>query len=201
MTLCISSSKFNSKNFWNGRWRSTWKVSASAPGSVRNNTGGEAEGVATNNVAGVSVSVSVTGSIAVNAHYYEEGNVQMNSSRACDPRVLRVEKVGENEHNSEGGAGAGDAAVAAAVAAAVVKAVRDEEKTFLEGLTEFYEYNNTTTYKELRRMLPVTRTKFQWDQMSRKLALALRGEELAAAASAKSAARERHTAGAAAAAQ
>lgn len=49
-------------------------------------------------------------------------------------------------------------------------------------------------------MLPVTRTKFQWDQMSHKLALALRGDELAHAANAKAAAmaagRERNAAAA-----
>ena len=85
------------------------------------------------------------------------------------------------------------------MAAAVVKAVKAEETKFLNALTEFYEYNNSTTYKELRRMLPVTRTKFQWDQMSHKLALALRGDEMAEAANSKSAAmaaaRERNAAG------
>lgn len=37
-------------------------------------------------------------------------------------------------------------------------------------------------------MLPVTRTTFQWDQMTHKLALALKGDELAQAANLKAAA-------------
>jgi len=62
------------------------------------------------------------------------------------------------------------------------------EPLFLGGLMEFYEYNNSTTYKELRRMLPVTRTKFAWEQMSHKSALALQAPEVLAAAHAKAAA-------------
>ena len=134
-------------------------------------------------------SVSVKGSIGVNAHYFEEGNVQMKSTHECEPRTLDVAPAPAPS----------PAAAAAAVAAAVVKAVKAEETKFLNALTEFYEYNNSTTYKELRRMLPVTRTKFQWDQMSHKLALALRGDEMAEAANSKSAAmaaaRERNAAG------
>ena len=47
--ICISAARFNNQNFWNGRWRSVWKVS-----------GGK-----------------VTGRIRVNVHYFEDGNVQL----------------------------------------------------------------------------------------------------------------------------
>lgn len=146
--LCISSSKFNANNFWNGHWRSAWAVNVTM------------------------VTVNIKGAIGVDAHYFEEGNVQMKSTHDCKARTLEVADVSNMS----------------VVATAVVEAVKAEEIKFLEGLTKFYEYNNNTTFKELRRTLPVTRTKFQWDQASHNLALALKGDEMVDAANAKMAA-------------
>ena len=173
--LCISSSKFSPKNFWNGGWRSAWAVSVGG-GAGGGGVGGGGAGPG----MGAAAAARLSGSIAVSAHYFEEGNVQMSSSHECSDVLVQV--------RPPGAAGPADPTDLAPLAAAVVEAVKAEETQFLGGLMEFYEYNNSTTYKELRRMLPVTRTKFAWEQMSHKSALALQAPEMVAAAHAKAAA-------------
>tara|TARA_R110002050_G_scaffold39802_20_gene97773 strand:+ start:342 stop:1070 length:729 start_codon:yes stop_codon:yes gene_type:complete len=62
VTLCLSSSKFNPNNFWNGRWRSVWTATFKANGQV-----------------------SLSGNMKICVHYYEDGNVQLNTevTRNC----------------------------------------------------------------------------------------------------------------------
>ena len=57
ITVCISSSKFNPNNFWNGRWRSVWECTFSGNGSI-----------------------TLKGNLKLQVHYYEDGNVQLNSN-------------------------------------------------------------------------------------------------------------------------
>ena len=53
--ICISSFKFNPDNCWNGRWRSIWYVQLG------------------------SDCLTLYGSIQINVHYFEDGNVQFNN--------------------------------------------------------------------------------------------------------------------------
>ena len=68
ITICISASKFNPNNFWNGRWRSVWTCTFSPNGKVQ-----------------------LDGNMKLNVHYYEEGNVQLttntNKATTCNGGV------------------------------------------------------------------------------------------------------------------
>merc|ERR1712004_474877 len=96
--VCIEDHQYSPKNFWNGRWRSQWTV---------NINGSKAE---------------VLGVLKVQVHYYEEGNVQLVSSK--------------------------------------------EVKEYQSGISENYQTMSDTTFKALRRALPVTKTKVDWDKIA-----------------------------------
>lgn len=77
----------------------------------------------------------------VNVHYYEDGNVQLNSNTPKN-----VSAPGGN-------------------AEAAVKEIRKAEQTFHSALDTSYTTMGDTTYKALRRALPIIRQKVNWLQI------------------------------------
>jgi capping protein alpha len=122
--VCISSSKYNSQNFWNGRWRSVWTITFSPSGGQ----------------------VSMTGLIKVNVHYYEDGNVQL---------------ITESTQKSSSTGGDAEA-----TAAAALKAIAKVEQNFQTALEQSYNTMGETTFKALRRALPIFKTKIDWNKIS-----------------------------------
>lgn len=120
VTVCISSSKFNPNNFWNGRWRSVWTCTFSNGGQV-----------------------TLEGTIRLNVHYYEDGNVQLSSNT-----------------NKTGQCAGGDAKT---TAANIVKQIKRIEADFHAAFDQSYATMGDTTFKALRRMLPITRKRMDWD--------------------------------------
>jgi len=120
ITVCISAKKFNPKNYWNGRWRSIWTASIKSGGSCELN-----------------------GNIKVNVHYYEDGNVQLNT---------KYEKTGKFD-------GGDDATVAKNIAAAITRS----ESEFQSALDEGYHQMSEQSFKSLRRKLPVNGTKVNFE--------------------------------------
>jgi len=116
--ICISSARFNPNNFWNGRWRSVWTFQ-----------GGE-----------------LVGHFKICVHYYEDGNVQLNSDS--------TQKVALAESGNPD-----------TVAAAALKAITKAEHTFHQSLDQSYTTMGETTFKALRRALPITRTKIDWNKI------------------------------------
>jgi len=122
IVIAIASSKFNPGNFWNGRWRSTWEITF-----------------------GAGAQASIDGKIQVNVHYYEDGNVQHNSS---------------TEKHLQ--APTGDASTTAST---VIKAIIKAEREFHTALDNNYVTMGDTTFKALRRALPVTKQKIDWPKI------------------------------------
>jgi capping protein alpha len=123
ITVCISSARFNPNNFWNGRWRSVWTCKFSPSGG----------------------NVDISGVLKVNVHYYEDGNVQLNTETP----------IKTNASGSD----------ARSLADAAVKAIDKAESNFHKSIETSYNTMGDTTFKALRRVLPITRTKIDWTKI------------------------------------
>ncbi|CAM6083538.1 unnamed protein product [Calypogeia fissa] len=122
LTVVISNSSFSPKNYRGGRWRSVWKI----------------------DIYPVNDTVEMRGKINVDAHYFEEGNVQLNTEFECtDSTIFQDPKE---------------------TGVSIVAAIRHHESEYLSSLDDKYANLSDTTFKDLRRKLPVTRTQFAWDK-------------------------------------
>ncbi|KAJ1958593.1 F-actin-capping protein subunit alpha, partial [Linderina pennispora] len=113
LVLCIVSNRFSPGNFWNGSWRAVWSFSAE--------TG------------------QLNGSAKVTVHYFEDGNVQLDTQAEFTADV-RAEQV--------------------------VKKIGELEGDFQRGINDGFRQLAEKTFRGLRRTLPVTRNKIDWEKIA-----------------------------------
>ncbi|OQO03991.1 hypothetical protein B0A48_10634 [Cryoendolithus antarcticus] len=114
IAILIVANKYSPQNFWNGRWRSTYILSDSG---------------------------KLSGTIRVDVHYYEDGNVRMQT---------------EKEVSGVGGSGGAES---------VVREIAKAENKFQEELNRGFVTMAEGSFKGLRRQLPVTRQRVEWEKI------------------------------------
>ncbi|KAM0439858.1 hypothetical protein ACHAPT_000955 [Fusarium lateritium] len=116
IAVIIVGNKYSPNNFWNGRWRSLYIFDPS--------------------------SGTLEGSIKVDVHYYEDGNVRLLTNKPVSGSI-------------PSGSGAG-----------VVKEISSTERKYQEELNKGFVSLSEGAFKGLRRQLPVTRQKIEWDRVT-----------------------------------
>mmetsp|Transcript_13713 Transcript_13713/g.31333 ORF Transcript_13713/g.31333 Transcript_13713/m.31333 type:complete len:161 (+) Transcript_13713:884-1366(+) len=100
---------------------------------------------------------SLKGSCHVATHYYENGNVQFRSNRDFHIKDLGLKEGADPKE----------------VAKQVAKHLSDQEFTYQEELQEALRDFSETTFKKLRRQLPLTQLTFPWKTGAASLAAEL----------------------------
>jgi len=116
LAIVLVANKYSPNNFWNGRWRSLYIFSPS--------------------------SSSLIGSMKVDVHYYEDGNV----------RLLTNKPVSLSLSSSS--------------ASTTVREIAIAEKKYQEELNKGFGNLSEGAFKGLRRQLPITRQKVEWDKIA-----------------------------------
>ncbi|KAK1832392.1 F-actin capping protein alpha subunit-domain-containing protein [Podospora conica] len=116
IAVVIVANKYSPNNFWNGRWRSLYLFDPS--------------------------SGALEGSVKVDVHYYEDGNVRLLTNKPVNASV-------------SSGTGAG-----------IAKEISAQEKRYQEELNRSFTSLSEGAFKGLRRQLPVTRQKIEWDKVA-----------------------------------
>lgn len=124
LNACLEGHQFQPKKFWNGRWRSVWSISFNPAKDKQ---------------------AELKGIIRLHVHYYEDGNVQLVSSRHCDQKlnITKPEQLAKD----------------------ITDAVKKLENDYQRAISENYQTMSDTTFKALRRPLPVIRSKIEWNKL------------------------------------
>jgi len=87
-------------------------------------------------------SSSLSGNIKVDVHYYEDGNVRLLTNKPVS------------------------ASVSSASATTIVREITTAEKKYQEEINKGFTNLSEGAFKGLRRQLPITRQKIEWDKIA-----------------------------------
>lgn len=85
----------------------------------------------------------MNGNVKIDVHYYEDGNVRMQTDKALSASLS-----------------------SSAAAAEIVKKIAAFEKQYQEDLNGAFTTLSEGAFKSLRRQLPITRQKVEWEKIS-----------------------------------
>ncbi|CAO3573336.1 unnamed protein product [Mortierella alpina] len=122
VTIAIVHNKYSPSNFWNGRWRSVWTLDTATS--------------------------EVKGALKCKVHYYEDGNVQLETSKDVEDKLS---KNSSDPHT--------------AISKALMDLIAAAELKYQTALNESYHDLAESTFNGLRRALPYTRTKLDWNKI------------------------------------
>ncbi|PTU24491.1 hypothetical protein P175DRAFT_0450095 [Aspergillus ochraceoroseus IBT 24754] len=116
VAIVLVANRYSPNNFWNGRFRSLYQVA-------------------------VGDSTTVTGKIQVDVHYYEDGNVSLNTTKPAS------------------------ISIPSASAESIISRIAAAERNYQEELNKAFVHMAEGTFKSLRRQLPITRQKVEWEKV------------------------------------
>jgi capping protein (actin filament) muscle Z-line, alpha len=110
----------------------------------------------------------MTGKIELHVHYYEQGNVRSWNLCILYPltnRQVQLITAYEPKITIPAPLASDLAELKPAAAAKIFAIIESEERTYQVQLTDSYENMKEKTFKNLRRALPLTRQKIDWDKV------------------------------------
>ncbi|KAJ5243476.1 uncharacterized protein N7469_001803 [Penicillium citrinum] len=118
IAILLVANRYSPSNFWNGRFRAIYQVPVTS-----------------------SSSTSIDGKIQVDVHYYEDGNVALNTTK---PINLSVPSIS---------------------AESIISRIATAERDYQEELNRAFVRMAEGAFKSLRRQLPITRQKVEWEKV------------------------------------
>jgi len=93
-----------------------------------------------------ATSADLKATYKINIHYYEDGNVQLTTNNEKASKIT----IGNADVSAQ----------------AIIKAIEKAEKEYQAAIDENYITMSDTSFKSLRRQLPITRTKLEWSKIA-----------------------------------
>jgi len=96
----------------------------------------------------------MTGNVKLHAHYFENGNVQLQSSQSFDSTVIKGNEIGD-------------------LAKSILSQMKKWEDQIMRALSNMFDNLNDSVLKSMRRVLPVSRVKMDWNLRKHRMAKTL----------------------------